>query len=186
MFCPKCGCHAGPDTSRFCRNCGFRLDGVVQLLARNGAPEGFFPPVPAANAPAPPSPRKKGIQAGGKLLFTSIACLPLIFGLCYLFDSPGPLFIPVTVFFMGAMRMLYARVFEDEIPQPPALAPSVPSPGLMAPPPPASFLPGAYPPPYVQNAPTTGELTQPAAVKQPPSVAEPTTNLLNRSYPDGG
>lgn len=181
MFCPKCGCHAGPDASRFCRNCGIRLDGVIQLLARNGAPDAFAQSLPTAFKPV--SPRKKGIKKGGKVLFGTIAFLPLIIGLCFLFDSPGPLIFPLTSFFAGLMRMLYARIFEENVPEP-AEAMAFPplSQPVQLPPQPVSFLRNDYQAPvYSQtpqlpqaSAPTTGNL------EQPPSVAEPTTNLLKQ------
>jgi len=180
MFCPKCGCHGGPDGSRFCRNCGFRLDGVAQLLARNGAPEGFIQSMPPTSvAPNLPSPRKKGIKKGGKILFASVAFFPIFFGLCFLADNPGPLLVPISIFFAGLMRMLYARIFEDEIPQPPAVFHPITQPVSVAPPQPVSFMPGNYqqqpaslPQPSV---PTTGNLAMPASVTEQP------TYPLNRS-----
>jgi len=178
MFCPKCGCHAGPEFSRFCRNCGFRLDGVGQLLSRNGAPDGFVHPAPIT-AVQPPSPRKKGIRRGGKLLFGAIAFFPLFFGLCFAVHGPGPLIFPTFVFFAGLMRMLYARIFEDDVPEYASSAtgfqPIIQQ--VAAPPQPVSFLPGGYQPPLAQphaNVPTTGNLVA------PPSIVEPTTSLLNR------
>ena len=182
MYCPKCSCHAGADGSRFCRSCGFRLDGVVQLLARNGVPEGYVQP-----APVPPtktkSPRKEGIRKGGKVLFTAIAVFPIFFGLCFLVEDPGPLAVPAFIFFAGLMRMLYARLFEDAVPEPPAVyqpvVQSVVQPFAPAPPQPVSFLPGSYQPPQVAlpqpSVPTTGNLVM------PPSVTEQPTYPLKQS-----
>ena len=181
MFCPKCGCHAGPDASRFCRNCGLRLDGVIQLLVRNGAPDAFAQSFPVAFKPT--SPRKKGLKKGGKVLFGTIAFLPVIFGLCFLFDSPGPLTIPLTTFFAGLMRMLYARIFEDATPD---LAeatafPSVPQ-SVQLPPQPVSFLRNEYQASVYSQTPQLPQATAPTTgnLEQPPSVAEPTTNLLKQ------
>lgn len=180
MFCPKCGCHGGPDGSRFCRNCGFRLDGVAQLLARNGAPEGFIQSMPAM-PPALnlPSPRKKGIKKGGKILFSSIAFFPIFFGLCFLVDSPGPLTIPAFLLFAGLMRIAYARIFEDEVPEPAAVFHPIAQPVSAGPPQPVSFLPGSYQAPQASlppsSVPTTGNLAM------PPSVTEQQTYPLNRS-----
>jgi len=174
MFCPRCGCHTGPDGSRFCRGCGFRLDGVSQLLARNGAPESYVPPLTVA--PQPPSPRKKGIRKGGKMLFAAFAFFPLFFGFGLLIRDPWPLLVPAFVFFLGLMRILYARIFDDAAPPaPPMLFQSVVHPAPVQPQP-VSFLQSEYqPPPAPQaNVPTTGNLVA------PPSVAEPTTSLLNR------
>lgn len=184
MFCPKCGCHAGPDGSRFCRNCGFRLDGVAQLLARNGAPDStaYIPQVATQTT----SLRKQGLKKGGKILFGAVAFFPLFFGLCFLVRGPGPLVLPIFVFFAGLMRMLYARIFEDDLPEPFGTRPESFSARMDAasfqpvvqpvavPPQPVSFLPESYQPPQV-TVPTTGNLVA------PPSVSEPTTSLLNRS-----
>ncbi|HMX26653.1 MAG TPA: hypothetical protein PKC13_13715 [Blastocatellia bacterium] len=183
MYCPKCSCHAGADGSRFCRSCGFRLDGVVQLLARNGVPEGYVQPAPVA-VPKAKSPRKEGIRKGGKGLFTAIAVFPVFFGLCFAADSAGPLSIPALIFFSGLMRMLYAQLFEDAAPEPPTvyqpvIQPSVVQPFSTAPPQPVSFLPGSYQPPQAAlpqaSVPTTGNLTM------PPSVTEQPTYPLKQS-----
>jgi hypothetical protein len=153
------------------------LDGVVQLLARNGAPEGFIQSAPPV-APKSPSPRKEGIRKGGKILFGAIAFFPLFFGLCFVFDSPGPLVIPAFVFFAGLMRMLYAQLFEDAVPEVPVFYQPVVQPFAVTPPPPVSFLPGSYQPQATlpqANVPTTGNLVM------PPSVTEQQTYPLNRS-----
>ncbi len=174
MFCPKCGVHAGPDGSRFCRNCGFRLDGVIQLLARNGAPDGMVQQV--MTNPSPPSPRKKGIKQGGKILFSSLILFPFMVGLSIGVESPEPLVFPAFLFFIGLMRMLYARLFQDEFPETQLSH----QPGFITAPPQVSALPEAYQPPVAQiqphsKVPTTGNLVEPS------SVTEQTTNLLNRS-----
>lgn len=170
MHCPKCGCHAGQEGSRFCRNCGFRLDGVARLLAHNGAIETIAPQM--VITPQPSSPRKKGLKQGGKFLFASLVFFPVFFGLCFLVDGPGPLAVPATLLFAGLMRMLYARLFEDDYSQPAAAQPMF----VTLPTVPAA-LP-SYQAPVAQphaptNVPTTGHL-------EPPSVIEPTTSLLNR------
>ncbi|MGE0886001.1 MAG: hypothetical protein AB7P14_20900 [Blastocatellales bacterium] len=174
MFCPKCGVHAGPDGSRFCRSCGFRLDGVAQLLARNGALDGTVQAAPPSTL-RPTSPRQKGIRKGGKIVFSAIALFPIFFGLCFLVDGPGPLIVPTFLFFAGLMRILYARLFEDDYAQ----STSAVQQGMVVAPQPIPVL-SAYQPQVVQpqlhsNAPTTGNLAEPQ------SVTEQTTNLLNRS-----
>jgi hypothetical protein len=149
------------------------LDGVAQLLARNGAPEGFVQSAPVV-VPKSPSPRKEGIRKGGKILFGAIAFFPLFFGLCFVVDNPGPLIIPAFVFFLGLMRMLYAQLFEDAAPEPSVVYHPVVQPLAVAPPQPVSFLPGSYQPPQA-NVPTTGNLVM------PPSVTEQQTYPLKRS-----
>lgn len=174
MHCPKCGFHAGQEGSRFCRSCGFRLDGVAQLLAHNGAIEIITPQMTIP--PQSPSPRKKGFKQGGKLLFASVVFFPIFLGLTFPAESPGPLAIPATLFFAGLMRMLYARLFEEDYSQPaPAQPVFVTLPAVPAALP--SYQAPVAQPPTLSNAstpvPTTGHL-------EPPSVIEPTTSLLNR------
>ncbi|MEO6726826.1 MAG: hypothetical protein ABIU20_09510 [Blastocatellia bacterium] len=144
------------------------------MLVRNGAPEGFHQSLPIA--PQSPSPRKKGLKKGGKILFSAVALFPLFFGFCFLVRDGWPLTFPAFVFFAGLMRMLYARVFEDAASEQQVMfQPNVQS--VSVPPQPVSFLPDNYQhslePPQM-NVPTTGNLVA------PPSVAEPTTNLLKR------
>ncbi|MDX2041818.1 MAG: zinc ribbon domain-containing protein [Acidobacteriota bacterium] len=170
MHCPKCGFHAGQEGSRFCRNCGFRLDGVAQLLAHNGMVEPTLPQV--AVAPRYPSPRKNGLKQGGKLLFACVALFPIFLGLSIGVGSPEPMAFPAIVLFAGLVRMLYARLFEEDYSQPAAAQPV-----FVALPTVPAALP-SYQAPVVQpqaptSVPTTGHL-------EPPSVIEPTTNLLNR------
>lgn len=170
MHCPKCGFHAGQEGSRFCRSCGFRLDGVAQLLAHNGAVGTITPPMPVA--PQPLSPRKKGLKQGGKFLFASVVFFPIFLGLTFPADSPGPLAVPATLFFAGLMRMLYARLFEDDYSQPAVAQPvfvTLPTVPAALP----SYQAPVAQPPAPTNVPTTGHL-------EPPSVIEPTTSLLNR------
>jgi len=166
--------HAGKDGSRFCRNCGFRLDGVAQLLARNGVPDGMMPPVAASQNAT--SERKKGLRQGGKILFSSIVIFPLVFGLAIAVNAPGFLFLPLVVFLAGVMRMLYARLFQDDFPEQ-QIAPQPVY--INAPPHQISAVPSYQPPAALpqsgSNVPTTGNLVE------PPSITEQTTNLLNRS-----
>ncbi|MGH9766066.1 MAG: hypothetical protein ACREAB_01425 [Blastocatellia bacterium] len=171
MFCPKCSAQTGLDAARYCRSCGFRLDIVALLMTRNGEPENFAP----ATMPPPAtivSPRKKGLRSGGKLLFSSLLIFPFITAFAVLGpEHPGPLLIPATIFFLGVMRMLYAWLFEDSIPESPVFMPPAP----IATNRPVSALPGAYQPPPVRT-----EVPNTRNVNQPSSVTEPTTNLLGK------
>lgn len=174
MHCPKCGFHAGQEGSRFCRNCGFRLDGVAQLLAHNGAIETIAPQT--VITPQSPSPRKKGLRKGGKFLFAGAVLFPIFLGLSFGVGSPEPMVFPAIVFFVGLMRMLYARLFEEDYSQPTATQqvfvalPTAPAtlPSYQAPVAQPQMLSDAS-----TSVPTTGHL-------EPPSVIEPTTSLLNR------
>ena len=171
MFCPKCSSHAGADASRYCRNCGFRLDIVALLMTYNGEPQSFAPAIMPSTAPTTVSPRKNGLRSGGKILFSSLVMFPFIFAWAVSMRNAGLFFIPVTVFFLGAVRMLYAWLFEDSIPGSHVAMPSVPAPAYR----PLSALPTVYQPPGVRT-----EVPNTSNVNQPPSVTEPTTNLLGR------
>jgi hypothetical protein len=153
MYCPNCGHQPSSAAPRFCSGCGLRLDGVAQLIEAGGALEALAPPA----ASAPPSPRRQGLRLGAKLMFASLVLLPFCFGLSFPADSPAPLLIPLTVFFVGLSWSLYARLFRDDAPAPPFFE-RVP-PALGAPTPEAAGF---------------------ADRRQPPSVVDSTTKLLSR------
>ena len=80
---------------RFCPSCGFRLDGVADLIARDGAPAG------ALNAPqtnelrsGQHSERKQGIRRGAKMVFFSLAMFLPIVGFCAVIEHGLPLMLP--------------------------------------------------------------------------------------------
>src|SRR5262247_4068380 len=112
MFCPRCGNQPASDRMRFCPSCGLRLDGVADLIARDGVPAG------ASNAPqvnalrsGEPSERKRGIRRGAKMVFFSMGMFLPVFGFCFLVDSVGPLILPATIFLAGIFWMIYYRLF---------------------------------------------------------------------------
>src|SRR5262245_51973889 len=171
MFCPKCSADTGADAARYCRSCGFRLDVVAILMTRNGELESFVPAITPPPATKTVSPRKKGLRSGGMMLFFSLFALPFVYLYCEWEKTGWPLLIPTTVFFMGVMRMLYALLFEDSIPESAVAMPPVPIVASR----PVSALPGAY-----QPLPVRTETPNTINVNQPSSVTEPTTNLLAR------
>ena len=169
MFCPKCSAQTGVDSSRYCRNCGFRLDIVALMMAYNGEPQSFAPAIMAPPAPTTVSARKNGLRFGGKILFSSLVMFPFIFAWAASMRNAGLFLIPAIVCFLGVMRMLYAWLFEDTIPGSHLAMPTAPVPAYR----PVSTLPNVYQPPVARTeVPNTGN------VNQPPSVTEPTTNLL--------
>src|SRR5262245_37392421 len=114
MYCPRCGNQPASDRVRFCPSGGFRLDGVADLLARDGVPAG------ALNAPhtnalrsGEPSERKRGIRRGAKMVFLSLGMLAPVGGLSIATDEPGLLFLPLTLFLAGMFWMIYYRLFGD-------------------------------------------------------------------------
>lgn len=178
MFCPQCGQQQVSDDVRFCSRCGFQLVAVAGLLAtggRGGAPEPAF-----ESAPAPPSPKRKGVQLGGKLMLTGAFLAPALAALSEIIgvrESIG--LFGVIVFMAGLFRLLYAALFEDgpyrrQLQRQPAYAPQTqfarPPQSGPALPPPQSQPAHTYVPPR----PDTSELAY------RPSVTEGTTRLLER------
>jgi hypothetical protein len=183
MFCPKCGQSEGIESSRFCWGCGFRLDGLVQLLARNGAPDRLttIPPQIFSG----PSPRKKGLMLGARYFLAGIASIPITavlftflggdmkdHGLLWLF--------PIALFLLGLARMFFARLFEDDFPSPTSVTMADSRREVF------TQQPIYRQPAQAQRqasaaqvkAPTTGRLVQPH------SVTEETTHLLDEMKRD--
>ena len=162
MYCPGCGYQTAEGQVRFCPGCGFRLDGVTELLAREGEPvEG------QTQMPLPLSERQQGIRLGVKLILLSVVLFPIFLGLSILFDSPGPLMPPVTIFLAGLGWSLYSALFGNEsLPAQQAQIDARPR-GLVM--------------PVRHSVQTTGSMAERPAVPQaipPASVTERTTNLL--------
>jgi hypothetical protein len=135
MYCPRCGNHPASDRMRFCPSCGLRLDGVFDLLVRDGNPANS-PVIPQVKEP---SPRKRGIRQGAKMCFFSIAAFLPIFALCAFFEHAGPMLLPATTFLAGIFWMLYYRLFADEYEAPvrntqAVVAPVAPQPTYLPPP----------------------------------------------------
>ena len=157
MYCPGCGYQTTEGAVRFCPGCGFRLDGVTELLTRAGEPE----------APAALSQRQMGLRIGVKIILLSLVLSPVFLGLSFLFDSPVPLFPPVTLFLAGLAWALYSYIFgENVLPPKQAQIPARPRELAL---------------PQRQSVPNTGFISkqpQAPATVHPPSVTERTTNLL--------
>ena len=165
MYCPRCGQQAF-DEVRFCSRCGLRLDGVTVLLDHDGAIE---TPVQESHA-SRESARQKGIRLGIKLIFSSIVLFPIFFAiaLSHKVDSPAPLLVPLTVFLVGLLRLLYSVIFEEERPlsksRLPYLQARPVNQNAVLPPPPSSI--------------TASRRVNTADMLHTPSVTENTTNLL--------
>ena len=110
MFCPKCG-QQSSDEVRFCPRCGLSLAGLPAYVAGNDF---------TVARPAPPSApemtaKRLGTRRGAKLMFFSVVLFPIFFGLCFLVDGPVPLFVPLTLFLVGLLMLVYARLFGEEL-----------------------------------------------------------------------
>jgi hypothetical protein len=110
MFCPKCG-QQSSDEVRFCPRCGLQLAGLPAYVAGNE----YAPARPDAARDAELTAKRLGTRRGAKLMFISVVLFPVFFGLCFLVNGPGPLFIPFTVFLAGLVMLVYARLFGDEL-----------------------------------------------------------------------
>ena len=166
MYCPKCGLQAS-DEVRFCSRCGLRLDGVTALLDNEGL---IALPTNELQA-GKVSARQKGIRLGVKLIFFSIVLFPPLFAIALSrhVDSPGPLLVPLTVFLIGLMRLLYSVIFEEEqtpAKQKPQYSQARPfKQNMMLSPPP--------------DAVAASKRVKTADMLHPPSITENTTNLLD-------
>ena len=178
MHCPQCGQQQVSNVVRFCSRCGFPLDGVMQLLATGGALPGFQ----LDEGPREMSPRRKGVRQGAALVLSGAVLVPLLAVLDKYTGLNLEIFTAlaaVILFIGGPLRMLFAALFEEGASTRPRIAP-------------ASYLPPAIPaqrgtpvrgsalPPQSVN-PASGWRPRPntAEIRQPPSVTESTTRLLD-------
>ncbi len=168
MYCPRCGNQPASDRVRFCPSCGFRLDGVSDLLIRDGVPANVIPvPQPYIPQSAEPSERRKGIRRGAKLIFFSMVMFLPMMAWSIAVDHPGPMLIFATMFLAGLFWMLYYRLFGDE--RTPASSP--PQTAQFGPPPQNAYLPPHQSVPVYRS---------PVESPQEHSVAEHTTRTLGR------
>src|SRR5262245_6379528 len=107
MYCPKCGQQQISDEMRFCSRCGLAFSGLAQWMA-GGLPARRIDEVQVTTED---SPRRKGIRRAAKLMFFS----GVLFVVCLIFslaiDEPAPLILPLAIFFVSLVMMLYARLF---------------------------------------------------------------------------
>ncbi len=168
MYCPKCG-QLVPDNMRFCSRCGLPLSEVSQWLV--GAGGLAFREIEAQ--PNPPSPRRKGMRAGAKVMFWGGVMLPLFVAMSIAVDEPFPLFLPFIVILVGFSILLYSFLFGEKT-----------SPSRMQYPPDPRFGPSpgqvALGPAGVEFIRDGKREVSTAEIVQPPSVTEQTTKLLDR------
>ncbi len=115
MFCPRCGQEQITIDTKFCSRCGFLLTGVLDLISNNELPTQTL--VSSENKGI--SPRKKGLRQGGQLLLSGLIIVPvlLIFlDMLRFYNSPVVAIIAILTFWGGILRMLYARIFESNVP----------------------------------------------------------------------
>lgn len=168
MYCPNCGQQQMSGEMRFCSRCGLALTGLAEWLAGG---------VPASRATEAPisefSPRRKGIRRAAKLMFFSGVLLPVFFAISIVSNHGDVMIIPILLFFISLVMMLYARLFSDKtVPTiyQAAQTSALGSVSTRGPLPPATNIPI---PSAGRQQVRTNELAQ------PPSVTEHTTKLLD-------
>ncbi|HET9714453.1 MAG TPA: zinc ribbon domain-containing protein [Pyrinomonadaceae bacterium] len=171
MYCPNCGQQQVSDEMRFCSRCGLALSGLAEWLAG-----GHLAATPRDEAPAPGalSPRRKGIRRAAKLMFFSGVLFPVFLVFSLAADEGGPMVIPIILFFVSLVLMLYARLFSDKTVPAPALyqAPQTSTVG-------SASARGALPPAAANPIPAGRQHVRTNELAQPPSVTENTTRLLD-------
>jgi hypothetical protein len=165
MYCPNCGQSQPSEEVRYCSRCGLSLWELARWLM-DGVNAPWNPVQPATE----PSPRKKGIRRGAKLLFIGGVLLPITFLFALAINEPGPLVVPSLILFVGLVWMLYCRLFADDKP---SARKQIPAP---------AYRPNEYLPPAHVNPANVLRPREPnaAEIVQPPSVTEYTTNLLKK------
>ncbi|MCM3873134.1 MAG: zinc ribbon domain-containing protein [Pyrinomonadaceae bacterium] len=181
MFCPQCGQQQVTDSLRFCSRCGFPLEGVLHLLGSGGAPALYQPA-----GPREISARRKGVRQGAALFLAGVVLVPVLGVLNAFTHGPSLLDILVPlaaiIFFLGGiMRMLFAALFEEGAPKLHHIVNTAYAPF------PVSQLgtqaPMALPPAQHHPAPAWRPHPNTAEVRQPSSVTENTTRLLDKDEP---
>jgi hypothetical protein len=167
MYCPKCSHQTTSNSVRFCPGCGFRMDGVAELVANNG--------VFAANEEKAPKPRRSMVKRGALLG----AALMFIGGLFITLPRTGlrgdkALFafffygiaLMTLIGVSGFVKRLITKIFSEEEPLPSKKTAS----------PRGSALPAAYSEPVVNSR---QQFVDTAKMEQPSSIIEQTTSRLN-------
>lgn len=175
MHCPQCGQEQLSSEVRFCKTCGFSLDGVRELLAAGN----ISPTLDKQSRKSRQSPRRQGVRQGVILLFVSMVFMPLI---TLLGEGRGE-FLPLTFLMAGLMRILYAVIFQEGAPPKRKQDSTLPDFGpittdQLGTAARASALPPSQSVPvsaFSARAMDTSEMVS------PPSVTEHTTKLLDKS-----
>lgn len=170
MYCPNCG-QQQISEMRFCSRCGFALSGLAEWLAGGRLPA---KPREEAQPPAALSPRRKGIRRAAKLMFFSGVLFPVFLVFSLAADEGAPMVIPIILFFISVVLMLYARLFSDKTVPVPAMNQAAQTSTLNS----ASGR-GSLPPPPNTPIPVGRQHVRTNELAQPQSVTENTTRLLD-------
>jgi hypothetical protein len=154
---------------RFCSRCGLPLTGLAEWLAGGALPVRQ----PDHTQLSEPSPQRKHIRRAAKLMFFSGVLFPVFILLCAAIGEGAPMVLPVGLFFISLVWMLYARLFIDNT-----------SPAISYAAQQAAFgtnpARGSLPPAVNNPMPNMGRhQVRTNELAQPPSVTEHTTRLLD-------
>lgn len=109
MYCPNCGQQQVSEEMRFCSRCGLALSGLAEWLAG-----GMLVRRAEETRVSSPSRRRKMMRRAAKLMFFSAALFPVFVLMSVAVDEPGPIAVPVILFFASLMWMVYSRLFIDD------------------------------------------------------------------------
>jgi hypothetical protein len=178
MYCPQCGQEQASSEMRFCSRCGFPLGGVTELLARGGITATTSQQTGMAGPQVRGlSPRQKGTRQGLMQMFSGLLVVPIVAILSHHIFGWEGLIIPLAAlitFVGGLLRIIYARLYEDDMPE--LLTDALPAPAQLS----ARARVSALPP--QQSIPATDfapRRVNTAELVRPPSVTEHTTRLLD-------
>lgn len=181
MYCPQCGQQQVSEATRFCSRCGFLLEGVAVVLAAGGqVPMRYVQP-----GSTKLSPRSKGIRQGAMLMLSTLLVVPLVSIISVFIIGYPEIIVPIfaiSLFVGGLLRMLYALLMEEAVPQ---LDNNQMAGYSATPTPQFESLPRSVLPPASANS-ATGWRPRPntAEIYQPPSITENTTRLLDKEDPE--
>lgn len=168
MYCPRCSQQAVSNNVRFCPGCGFRLEGVAELIANNDA---FV-----SGEETAPKPRrsmvKRGALLGATLMFVSV---PLFLTFLPYGLKRGPELVGFFFYWLalmtligvsGYVKRLITGIFSEEEPSPSKKIASTRGP----------VLPAAYGAPVADS---DRQFVDAAKMGRLSSVTEQTTSRLN-------
>jgi zinc-ribbon domain len=112
MYCPRCGQQQISDEMKFCSRCGLPMSGLAEWLAGGEVPAAR----PQETQGLLRSPRRKKIRRAAKLMFISGVLFPVFLVITLIVNEAGPIVVPLLLFFVSLVMMLYARLFIEEIP----------------------------------------------------------------------
>jgi hypothetical protein len=180
MFCPKCGLERQSSATSFCSRCGFLLTGTADLIELGGLLPDY-----RNTTPSSPSARSRGVKQGLFIFLLSFLIVPLLALVTVFLQMRSPV-LPVLALLLlavgGALRMVYAWLFEAPAPSHNAGLPREFTVELAG-------RPQPHPLPDAQSTPVSA-YAAPGAGRwrdtndlEPRSVTEGTTKLLENEEP---